>query len=202
MSARCSGATFSIPSPSLRLPRPWEIRAAATLCLLTYADIHAVNPSTDRGKRRCCGNSTSPLPITSADSGYRSLARTGRRSLLNRCARLRRRQHGEDRTFLEGFPRAIWRCTPRRRLPRISLCTKNLPRSGQTEYMCTGTHFPLPADPTSSCRNYFPLLARWGMNIIKPTRLPTPGNRPDTFHFSICTDARAESDLIERFLRV
>jgi len=90
------------------------------LCLLTYADIHAVNPERSHpGRRTCCGSFSSPPPTISA---VPSIATACTRPTRFRCSTGARAIPGSDteqiERFIEGFPAATWRYIPRPKLPR------------------------------------------------------------------------------------
>jgi len=109
------------------------IRAAATPLPADLRGHPAVTPRHDPVES---GDAVATLVATSnhfSDSGYRSLARTDEGRSWNRCAAYAGASTEEIERFSKDFLGAIWRCTPRRRLPRISLCTKNLLAAVQTE---------------------------------------------------------------------
>ena len=162
------------------------------LCLLTYADIHAVNPEALTPWK---AEMLWQLFVATSNHFSRTLDRdrlhaSDEVSLLEQSERASRRREHAKRSSASSKDShgVIWRSIRRRRLPRTSRSTRNWARS-RCKPNCKSRHASfsltlLTADRPALFATISGVLAGWGMNIIKADAFANAaGVVLDTFHF-------------------
>ena len=180
------------------------------LCLLTYADIHAVNPEALTPWK---ADMLWQLFVTTSNHFSRTLDRDRLHvqdevSLLEQVrAQFSGASTAEIERFLEGFPRRYLAVHSAAEIAaHLALSQKLKAEPVQTELRATGHAFSLTlltADRPALFATIAGVLAGWGMNIIKADAFAnSAGVVLDTFHFA---DLHRTLELnpteIERFRR-